>query len=374
MKKTIIGLTTVIGTGFGVSAHAQSSVTMYGIIDDGVTYVNNVSGHSTYLMQSGISQGSRWGIQGTEDLGGGTSAVFRLENGFNNNTGTASQGGRMFGRAAYVGLSNTRYGALLLGRQNEMVGDYIGQYSANGNWGIMIPHPGDMDNNGIDYRINNAVRYNSPVIAGFRGSALYSLGGVAGQFNRDSVKSFGLNYANGGLGVAAAYTSIDHLAEATPEGVWVASNPINGNYGLAAGRYQVFGAAAQYAFGKAKVSFTFTNTKFLNLNPAVGALIDGHVSFNIYEAVASYMVTPALQVGGAYMYTDGKVSATGQSPRYHTAGLIADYFFSKRTDVYLQSTYMRAAGDAKVAALQPTIGASSTESQIAVRIGIRHKF
>jgi predicted porin len=263
---------------------------------------------------------------------------------------------------------------LLVGRQNEMMGDYVGQYTANGNWGILMPHPGDLDNTGIDFRINNAVRYNSPVIAGFKGSALFSFGGVAGDFNRDSVKSFGLNYTNGPIGWAAAYTTIDRPAEAVPEGVFIASNPIDGNYGIAASRYQTMGTSAQYTFGKAKLAFAYTNTKFLGLNATLGAKIGGHVTFDIYEVIASYMVTPALQLGASYSYTDGSVSVNDQSPKYHLAGLIADYFLSKRTDVYVQGTYMHAFGDAKVAALQPTVGASSTSSQLALRVGIRTKF
>ena len=62
------------------SVCAQSSVTLYGIIDEGLTFSNNQLGNKAYQMQSGISQGSRWGMQGTEDLGGGLSAIFRLEN------------------------------------------------------------------------------------------------------------------------------------------------------------------------------------------------------------------------------------------------------------------------------------------------------
>ena len=311
-------------------------MTIYGIVDDGLTWSSNQGGKSAFQMQSSISQGNRWGLKGVEDLGGGTTAIFRLENGFNVNTGAFSQGGREFGRLAYVGLSSNQYGTVTLGRQGEEVGDYIGVLSANGflPGGILFPHPGDLDNNGIDFHLNNAVKYVSPTIAGLTGVATYSFGGVAGEFAQDSAKSFALQYVNGSLQLVGAYTSIDHPATAVTEGVWTPTNTVDGNYGLAASSYKVLGFAAAYTFGAAKISADWTHTQFGGLDPTLGAKIDGHVTFNIGEIVASYMVTPALQLGAAYSYTEGNVSATGQEPRYQEFDASADYLLSKSTDVY----------------------------------------
>jgi predicted porin len=88
------------------AAHAQNSVTMYGIIDNGLMYVHNSGGQSSQWRMSGGGNvaGTRWGFKGREDLGGGLAALFVLENGFNTATGTLNQGGREFGRQAYVGL------------------------------------------------------------------------------------------------------------------------------------------------------------------------------------------------------------------------------------------------------------------------------
>ncbi|MDN7943173.1 porin [Burkholderia multivorans] len=356
-------------------AHAQSSVTLYGIIDDGLTWSSNQGGHSAWQMHGGISQGSRWGMKGVEDLGGGWSAVFRLENGFNVNTGSLSQGGRLFGRQAYVGIANSRYGTVTLGRQGEAVGDYIGTLSANGMLpgGILFPHPGDLDNNGIDFRLNNTVKYTSPTIAGLTGVAMYSFGGVAGDFGRTSAKSFALQYAYGGLQMAAAYTSIDHPAQAVPEGLWTASNTVNGNYGLAAASYKVVGIGAAYTFGRATISADWTHTRFGDLDPKLGAKIGGHATFDIGEIVGVYRITPTLQLGLAYSYTAGNVSQTGYSPGYHEGDASIDYLLSVRTDVYATATYMHATGGA-VANLGPVLAASSSPNQLALRIGIRHKF
>ena len=97
---------------------------------------NNVGG-SAWQMASGFAQGSRWGLKGTEDPGGGYSALFQLENGFNVNNGTLAQGGRMFGRQAYVGGS-ARFGTLTLGRQYDAVVDYLAPTTANGSWGVPV--------------------------------------------------------------------------------------------------------------------------------------------------------------------------------------------------------------------------------------------
>lgn len=356
-------------------AQAQSSVSLYGIIDDGLTWSSNQGGHSAVQMQSSISQGNRWGIKGTEDLGGGNSAIFRLESGFNVNTGALSQGGRMFGRPAYVGLSNTHYGTLTLGRQDEEIGDYIGPYSANARLpgGILFPHPGDLDNNGIDFRLQNTVKYVSPVIAGLTGVAAYSFGGTAGNFGRNSAKTFALQYVGGAFEFAAAYTAIDHPATSVTDGVWTATNTVDGNYGLAAGSYKVIGLGGAYTLGSFKLSATWTHTQFGELDPTVGAKINGHVTFNIGEIVASYQLTPALQLGTAYSYTQGSVSATDQRPRYHEVDASADYFLSKSTDIYATATYMRAGGGA-VADLAPVLAPSTSANQLALRLGIRKTF
>ena len=80
------------------SASAQSSVTLYGVLDEGINYTNNVGGHSQVAMASGFPHGSRWGLKGNEDLGGGATAIFQLENGFDVDNGRAFQGGALFGR------------------------------------------------------------------------------------------------------------------------------------------------------------------------------------------------------------------------------------------------------------------------------------
>ena len=129
MKKQLLALATLCPLA-GV-VHAQSSVTLYGLIDESrfeavsnVPVAGKTGGGTQYALDAinGLN-GTRWGLRGTEDLGGGLAAIFTLENGFDLNTGKLGQGGAEFGRQAFVGLSSSRFGTLTLGRQYDSVVD-----------------------------------------------------------------------------------------------------------------------------------------------------------------------------------------------------------------------------------------------------------
>ena len=98
MKKFALSSLSLALLGAAGAAHAQSSVTLYGVIDDSIQYVHNAdvrAGNNTLAAwPHGNLQGNRWGMKGTEDLGGGLKAIFQLENGFDPNSGKLGQGGR----------------------------------------------------------------------------------------------------------------------------------------------------------------------------------------------------------------------------------------------------------------------------------------
>jgi predicted porin len=98
-------------------ALSQTSVTLYGAVDDALTYVNNQKGHSNVYMRQGNLYASKFGLLGKEDLGGGTTALFDLQNGFDLNSGALQSSGLLFNRQAYVGLRNVTAGTITLGRQ-----------------------------------------------------------------------------------------------------------------------------------------------------------------------------------------------------------------------------------------------------------------
>ncbi len=113
-----------------MASYAQSSVTLYGIIDGGVTYVSNAGGSHQVKFDDGVSYGNRWGVKGTEDLGGGLKAVFKLESGFHLGNGQISNGGSLFGRQAYVGIQSD-WGTLTFGNQIDMTQEMVYTYNVS---------------------------------------------------------------------------------------------------------------------------------------------------------------------------------------------------------------------------------------------------
>ena len=198
MKKSLIAFA-ALGAFAGV-AQAQSSVTLYGIADVGLNYTSNSGGNRLYNMSSGVLQGSRWGLRGSEDLGGGLKAVFVLENGFTLSNGKLGQGSREFGRNAFVGLSSNNLGTLTLGRQNEFMYDWVGRVSMenfNGGGGNTFAHALDNDNMIGTFRVNNAVKYQSPNYYGLQFGGLYGFSNAAGGFANNRAYSFGAMYNSG---------------------------------------------------------------------------------------------------------------------------------------------------------------------------------
>ncbi|RDV00287.1 porin [Trinickia dinghuensis] len=383
MKKMKL-LLPALAVAFAVPAFAQNSVTLYGVIDEGIDYTNNAGGHAAYDLQSGYVQGSRWGLKGTEDLGGGLKAVFQLENGFNLSNGNLGQGQRMFGRQAYVGLSSDKFGTVTLGRQYDSLVDYLAQTTANGNWaGYLFSHPYDNDNTDNSFRVDNTVKYASPTYAGLQFGGTYSFSNAT-NFAANRQYSFGGQYANGGLLVAAAYLQANNPGAGT--GGAISST---GDSNFPAALLRIFGAGVNYTFGPATLGFSYTNsymkqptgTEYLGgtILPAVGAL--SNLRFQNFELNGKYQISPALFLGAMYDYTRANFNATtGKlSPVYHTVGLMADYNLSKRTDVYVQGAYQHVAGDKTGTALDNAnvLGANNTSSngnQLVARVAIRHKF
>lgn len=348
--------------------YAQSSVTLYGLLDEGLTFVSNEKGHSAWLLQSGGGSLSRWGLKGAEDLGGGLKAIFTLENGFDTSTGSLSNNGRLFGRQAYVGISSP-YGTLTLGRQYEEVAEMLSPVAAGLNWAVYLAHAGDVDNTGGSIRINNSVKYASPKVAGFTFGALYSFGGQPGQFSTNSVTSVGLSYSGISfpLYIAAAYTVIKNPFAAAFDSV-AARNIIYAPYVPNAESESIYGVAASYKIGGANLGVEYTSTRFKK------GFLGSDVRFDDYEANAGYFITPVLFAGVAYIYTHVKLDATGAAPNYRAVDLYTNYYLSKRTDVYFAAEWFKAAGSASVAQITLIPSPSSGQTQSLVRIGIRHRF
>jgi len=382
---------------FAGAAQAQSSVTLYGLADAGILYNNNNGGHSQVALSTANS--SRFGLRGAEDLGGGLSAIFTLENGYTISNGTMSQGGLLFGRKAFVGLSSSQYGTITAGRQYSASNDQTSQFASGADWAASGLGYGtraaDVDNVDTSNRIQNSIKYTSPTISGVTVGLLYSLGGVAGDFSRNQVWDASVGYANGPLhlGVGYMYTKDPYYATFGNQGNsstltgGTNNNMPSRTFGgyASAGSQGILTAGGSYAFGPATVALLYSNTQFKNLGSLTpngspfGALYSGGTAtFNSGELNVKYQLTPALMLAGAYIYTHNSGAGPFGSAHYNQVNLGTVYSLSKRTSLYLTGFFEDAAGTDSTgrAAVANFSGstASTTQRAVAAIAGITHKF
>ncbi|WP_042300792.1 porin [Paraburkholderia kururiensis] len=380
MKKTLISLGATAALGLAGTAHAQSSVTLYGLIDAGITYTNNQGGHSNVQEMSGAVNGSRWGLRGAEDLGGGLKAVFTLESGFSIANGKLGQGSREFGRQAFVGLTSSQYGALTLGRQYDSVVDYLGPLALTGTGygGTQAAHPFDNDNLDNSFRVSNSVKYQSVNYGGLKFGGLYGFSNDAGGFATNRAYSVGVSYNWNSLNVAAGYLQLNNSGTSLNS-----SGAVSDDATFTAKTQRTWGVGANYGFGGATVGLLVTQTHLSSLtgigSSASGTssgltLASGSARFNNYELNGRYQLTPALSISGAYTYTDSRIA--GVSPKWNQFTLQTDYALSKRTDVYLEGVYQHVSdtGNSSIHAVINGLSTSDTNQQVAVTVGLRHRF
>ncbi|ABO59050.1 porin [Burkholderia vietnamiensis] len=361
------------------TSHAQSSVTLYGLIDTGIVYTNNQGGSSAWQMQSSMLSNEVWGLRGSEDLGGNLHAIFRLENGFNIQSGRNTYSGSMFGRQAYVGLKSNTYGTLTLGRQYDAVVDMLGpiSFANNGDGNNLGAHPFDNDNLDDSFYINNSVKYVSPTYRGLQAEAQYGFSNAAGGFSNNRAYSFGLTYSIGTFNLAAAYLQLNN-------GGLTGGGALSNNdfVSFPSARQRVFGVGGNYTYGPATVGLIWTRSLFDDTAPGANSTIlqsFDSLHFNNYEINVHYTLTPAITLAGAYTFTEGSFSGASGSgdPKWHQVTVMADYSLSKRTDVYVEGVYQHAygaAGSAFEGAMINGLGQSSTGNQVAATIGMRTRF
>ncbi|MDE1011562.1 MAG: porin, partial [Paraburkholderia fungorum] len=225
MKKNFAGsVLVVLSVGLSSSAYAQSSVTLYGTVDAGVIYSTNqqvtnangsVSGGHAVQLGGGNLVPSRWGLMGTEDLGGGIKASFDLENQFLTGTGAMLQSGSLFNRQAWVGLGDARFGTLTAGRQYDSYSDFLGVYASSNSWATQYgSHFGDIDNLNEAFNFNNALKFTSADFGGLTFGGTFSLGGQAGNFAAKRGYSLAAAYNHGPVSLSAGYLSLNQPLDA----------------------------------------------------------------------------------------------------------------------------------------------------------------
>lgn len=361
MRKSALTLT--MGTLLAGTAYGQSSVTLYGIVDQSIRYTNNSNASNDGLFQltNGAITNSRWGLKGAEALGNNLKAIFQLENGFDPDTGRANQGGRLFGRQAYVGLAGD-FGSIKFGRQYTEVfkffGDFdpltLGNYGANV-WPYLI----------TQFRSDNVVSYDG-TFGGLTVGASYGFGEKAGSITSSQYWGTRASYKAGAFSFGGMYQEL---------------RDVNSN------RQQMWGAAGIYSVGAARLYLGYVGGKdstgitdaTLNADPTAGTIANpvpsgGNFNANprkdaIGYAGATYQATPALALTGVFYYDDAKnVNGLGGNGGKRYAGvLLAEYSLSKRTQVYGTVDFNKVKGGS----ITELPGKSN---QTGVAAGIRHIF
>ncbi|MBA5687650.1 porin [Rugamonas apoptosis] len=315
------------------AAVAQSNVTVYGVADAGLVFERGGAAGSVSKVTSGVASGSRLGFKGTEDLGSGLAANFVVENGYGIDTGAAGQGGLLFGRQAWVGLSG-QFGAVALGRQ----------YSP---WYKTVRDVADPFSDGLagagtnmlaaNTRVDNMVSYASPKLAGFSAELAYGAGEVAGDASANRTMGASATYSQGPLTVVLVH----HQRE----------NPT---------------ATAHFRNTLLTARYMFDNH------------ITGHVAYAVNRDLAGNESKDTL-LGGTYTLGAGKFiasvinhqddSVANLDARQYAVGYV--YSLSKRTDLYTAYGHVNNRNGASFKIGNATDSGSGVTG---VNLGMRHVF
>lgn len=355
MKKSLLALA-VLGV-FAGAAQAQSSITIYGLLDQGLILNSNANaaGQNITAIAAG-TYSSRFGFTGTEDLGGGLKANFRLESQIQPDTGTTdTPTSPLFRRAANVGLAGN-FGSVTLGRQSDPF--YIAYASGDTRPSNLIGsslHPflraGAALSNITPLWVDNAISYTTPTFSGFKATVYYSFGEQAGDSSK--LKQQGLTgaYANGPLTVNAGLVQ-HYSATGIKNGQ---GTTLNGGY----------------SFGPATVRLSYSQFK----DPSNTAAR----KYDVYGLSALYAASATVDLSAGFYKLDDK-NNLGQNA--NILGLEGDYKLSKRTTLYV--VYGRTNNGAVVSAQHSPTGTASisatgatalaAETQNVLGLGVRHTF
>ncbi|MES2900354.1 MAG: porin [Pseudomonadota bacterium] len=263
MKKHVLALA-VIGSLAG-TAHAQSALTIYGIVDAALVRERGGAAGNVTNLSSGVGAATRIGFRGTEDLGAGLSAHFVLETGARIDTGNADVPGSIFNRQAYVGFKHTRLGSLNLGRQlTPFYLTLIGvadPFSAGyaGTARNLFPSAG------VYTRTSNTIMYISPLTAGFTAELSYALAEQPGDSTAGRQIGASLGYSNGPLNARLVYNHRNNDLTAAAGAAQVPPSPavdrdIGRNVMLAANfDFKVAKAYAAYSYNEGSNSSPLPN-------------------------------------------------------------------------------------------------------------------
>ncbi len=359
MKKSLIALAALATV--ATAAQAQSSVTLYGIMDAGIVTGKNKDSGTLTKVESGALSTSRFGFKGTEDLGGGLSASFTLESEVSIDTGaqpstatSTSQGtstASLFNRLSFVQLESKDFGAIQLGRMNRLEYDAVIANDAFGGSNFGSSVRSGYISGGIylsDARYPNAVVLRSPSLGGLKLAYQRQMGEVAGDNSAWSSDSVSADFSYGKLRVIATYAD---------------NKQANGDDFT-----KVTTVGGSYDFGVAKVFAQYMDRDNAGAQPTTKVYSTG-----IQVPVSAKVTLLANYVNIKDQGSTSAATATsGKDASVATVG--ATYAFSKRTTGY--AFYGQANNETTGAAYVSNLLASAVagKDQTAATVGIRHTF
>ncbi|HVE09999.1 MAG TPA: porin [Paraburkholderia sp.] len=326
------------------AARAQSSVSLYGVVDGGLRFLTNASasgGNQLTMQSNGYHNNNRFDIAGKEDLGDGLHAHFLLESGFMLSNGALDNTtAQIFQRQAFVGLDN-QYGSLDLGRQWTTAHDIIEPFDPFGlTYTPILPLSAASDGT----RVSNDVKYHGH-FGGLSVVADNSFGGVAGSANDGSSRAIGLRYAWQRFSIGAAYGYRNLAAK-------------NGSFGgdnfYMAGAYYDVLPLLRVAGG-----YIREEQEPVAAQPSLR-------TENIWGGL-SWQAAPQLTVQAAHYQTNVRMGTFPYGKHISMVGLT--YLLSVRTSLYAEVDYTRYQGHGIT-----SINASGQQQQFGTTVGIVHHF
>jgi predicted porin len=375
MKKKLVALAALSAIAGG--AQAQSSVTLYGIVDVAVRYSTNQgpasdNGESlTSVIGGGMSQ-SRWGINVNEDLGSGLRALANMEQRFTTDNGALGAGGQQF-QQSWVGIQSSSFGRLTFGRQYNVLFDVTTGTFATFKYSPYIDAYKPEVSVALGVRNDNMVKY-VLTAGGFTGELQVS----AGEGNDPGFgKSYGgmAKYTLGSFSFGGGYLEREGSNATTGQSdlkasSWVVggaytSGPIYASAGYAQSSFDQGTPVALFLIGSgADNVFSYTNS------PAAGINVDTRT---LWFLNLQYQMTPAFNIGAAYWNVEDEFYAPlSGKPSGDFFAIVGQYAFSKRTDAYIGLDYTDISGP--ISFRQNNGGVNNATDRTGFMVGLRHRF
>jgi predicted porin len=347
-------------------AHAQSSVTLYGLLDTGVEYLTNANKTNKALIQSssGNIQASRWGIKGVEDIGGGYATTFTLEAGISPSNGTLALNGREYGRQATVGFRGNG-NELWVGREyNPMY--QMGHLFDPASYGLYSLPTQDP---GVSARGDNAIRYQR-IIGQFTVDAFYSLGydtlgapvgGVSGASSQAKDLAFAVHYAGPAIGYEFLYDDLHGPLAAAGTGLTAIDTALTAQPSTTADRAQRYIATGSYKFDRTTL---YAGYRLLKVNYA-GNSINANLFWTGFRQQVS---TQWALVGALY-----QTIVPGKDVKPFSSVVEVKYLLSKSTFLYANGSYVKNSANSTLA-VDSGGNTLPGQNQLGIELGLFHAF